>query len=171
VASALVVLGASQLLHEAHDLGGLVFGNAVAIPPSDLAVIAAVFVLAAAVHLAFEKELVFASFDPETAQALGVPVRRWDALLFLSIGLAIPATARALGALPVFAFLTLPASAALLLRLRLRAAFAFAGAVGVASAAGGYVLSWLWELPTGPTMVAIAAAFVLPGALFRRVRG
>jgi zinc transport system permease protein len=171
VASALVVLGASQLLHEAHDLGGLVFGNAVAIPANDLVVIAVVFLLAAAVHLVFEKELLFSSFDPETAQALGMPVRRWDALLFLSIGLAIPATARALGALPVFAFLTLPASAALLLRVRLRAAFAFAGAVGVAAAAGGYVLSWLWELPTGATMVALAAAFVVPGAVFRRLRG
>ena len=32
-ASALVVLGVSRLLvHEAHDLGGIVFGNAVAVP-------------------------------------------------------------------------------------------------------------------------------------------
>ncbi len=33
-ASALVVLGLSQLLvHDAHDLGGMIFGNAVAVPP------------------------------------------------------------------------------------------------------------------------------------------
>jgi zinc transport system permease protein len=171
VPSALVVLGSSQLVHAAHDLGGLVFGNAVAVPTSDLVVIAAVFLLCAGVHLTFEKELVFSSFDPETAEALGMPVRRWDALLFLSMGLAIPATARAIGALPVFAFLTLPASAALLLRVRLRAAFVLAGAVGIVAAAGGYVFSWLWELPTGATMVALAAVFVLPGAVFRRGRG
>lgn len=171
VPSALVVLGSSQLVHAAHDLGGLVFGNAVAVPTSDLVVIAAVFLLCAGVHVAFKKEIVFSSFDPETAEALGMPVRRWDALLFLSMGLAIPATARALGALPVFAFLTLPASAALLLRVRLRPAFVVAAAVGVVSAAGGYVLSWLWELPTGATMVALAAAFVLPGAVFRRGGG
>ena len=169
-ASAAVVLGASQLVHAAHDLGGLVFGNAVAVPPSDLVVIAVVAVICTAVHSAFGKELAFVSFDAETAQAVGMRVGRWDALLFLTIGLAIPVTARALGALPVFAFLTLPAAAALLLRVGFRPAFALAGAIGVIAAAAGYVLSWLWEIPTGATMVAVAALFLVPGAIVRRGR-
>jgi zinc transport system permease protein len=170
VASALVVLGSSKLVHAAHDLGGLVFGNAVAVPGSDLAVIAGVAAICATVHGLFGKELAFTSFDAETAQALGMRVRLWDAALFLTIGLAIPPAARALGALPVFAFLTLPAAGALALRVRFRASFAVAAAFGVVAAAGGYVLSWLWELPTGATMVALAALLAVPGAL-RRERG
>lgn len=171
VASALVVLGASRLVHAAHDLGGLVFGNAVAVPASDLAVIAVVAAAATAIHAAFAKELAFTSFDPETAQALGMRVRAWDAVLFLTIGVAIPPAARALGALPVFAFLTLPATGALLLRVGFRPAFALAGAFGVLAAAGGYVLSWIWEIPTGATMVALAALVVIPGAIARLARG
>jgi zinc transport system permease protein len=167
VASALVVLGSSQLVHAAHDLGGLVFGNAVAVPASDLAVIAVVAAICAIVHGLFGKELAFASFDAETAQALGMRVRLWDSALFLTIGLAIPPAARALGALPVFAFLTLPAVGALALRARFRAAFVLAAALGVIGAAGGYVLSWLWELPTGATMVALAALLATPSALRR----
>jgi zinc transport system permease protein len=170
VASALVVVGASRLVHAAHDLGGLVFGNAVAVPPSDLAVIAVVAALAAVVHVLFAKELAFVSFDPETAQALGMPVRRWDAALFLTLGVAIPPTARALGALPVFAFLTLPATAALVLRTGFRLAFLLAAALAVTAAAGGYVLSWLWELPTGATMVALAAVLALPAAVLALAR-
>ncbi len=168
VASALVVLGLSRLVHAAHDLGGMVFGNAVAVPHADLVALVAVAALCAVVHGLFAKELAFVSFDPETARALGMRVPRWDALLFLTIGLAIPVTARALGALPVFAFLTLPAAAALLARARFRAAFLAAGIVGVVAAGGGYVLSWLWELPTGATMVALAGVMVLPGAVLRR---
>jgi zinc transport system permease protein len=171
VASALVVLGASRLVHAAHDLGGLVFGNAVAVPASDLAVIAVVAAAATAVHAAFAKELAFTSFDPETAQALGMRVRGWDAVLFLTIGVAIPPAARALGALPVFAFLTLPAAGALLLRVGFRPAFVVAAAFGVIAAAGGYVLSWIWEIPTGATMVALAALVVVPGAIARVARG
>lgn len=171
VASALVVLGASRLVHGAHDLGGMVFGNAVAVPASDLAVIAAVAAVATALHAAFAKELAFTSFDPETAQALGMRVRLWDAVLFLTIGVAIPPAARALGALPVFAFLTLPATGALLLRVGFRLAFPLAASFGVVAAAGGYVLSWIGELPTGPTMVALAALLIVPGALFRMARG
>lgn len=171
VASSLVVLGASRLVHAAHDLGGLVFGNAVAVPGSDLAVIVVVAALATAVHLAFAKEIAFASFDAETAQALGLRVRLWDSALFVTLGLAIPACARALGALPVFAFLTLPATGALLLRVGFRQAFAVAAALGVVAAAGGYVASWFWELPTGATMVALAALLAVPGVVAARARG
>jgi zinc transport system permease protein len=171
LSSALVVLGASKLVHAAHDLGGLVFGNAVAVPASDLVVIVVVAVLAIAVHLAFAKELAFTSFDSETARALGMPVRLWDAVLFVTMGVAIPPAARALGALPVFAFLTLPATAALLLGVRFRQAFVLAALFGVLAAAAGYVGSWILELPTGATMVAVAFGLAIPGAIFRAVRG
>jgi zinc transport system permease protein len=166
-ASALVVLGASLLVHAAHDLGGLVFGNAVAVPASDLAILGAVAAVCLVVHALFAKELTFVSFDAETALALGMRVGLWDSLLFLTIGLAIPVTARTLGALPVFAFLTLPAAAALLARTRYRAAFAAAAIIGVVAAGGGYVLSWVWELPTGATMVVLAGVLLLPGAALR----
>jgi len=170
VVSALVVLGTSRLVHAAHDLAGMVFGNAVAVTGWELAVLAAVFAVAAAVHLLFEKELVFSSFDPETARALGVRVGLWDTVLFASVGVAIPPAARALGALPVFALLTLPAAGALLSGTRLRGAFAWAGAAGVLAAGGGYLASWFAETPTGATMVVVAALSLLPGLALRALR-
>lgn len=170
VASGLVVLGSSRLVHASHDLSGLVFGNAVAVTEWELAVLAVVFVAAATIHLLFEKELVFSSFDPETARALGVRVGLWDTVLFASVGVAIPPAARALGALPVFALLTLPAAGALLAGTRLRGAFAFAGVAGILAAGGGYLVSWFAETPTGATMVVCAALFVLPGLALRVLR-
>jgi zinc transport system permease protein len=170
LAGALVILGANKLIHVAHDFGSMVFGNAVAVPLSDALVIAAVTLVCATLHTVFQKELVFVSFDRETAEAMGMRVRLWDGLLFFTIGLAIPPAARALGALPVFAFLTIPASAALLLVTRLRPVLALATVLGVVAAAGGYVLSWIWQIPTGATMVALAGLFVLPGGLLRLLR-
>ncbi len=171
IGSAAVVLGVSRLVHVSHDLAGLVFGNAVAVPDEELWMIAAVAAICAAVHLAFHKELTFVSFDPETARAQGMRTWTWEVALSVTVGLAIPASARALGALPVFALLTLPASAALLLRVRLAAVFLLATAFGVAAAGAGYLASWFGETPTGATMVAVAALFLLPGAALRRVRG
>ena len=170
IGSGLVVLGASRLVHAAHDLGGMVFGNAVAVPDEELWMIAGVALLCAAVHLAFHKELTFVSFDPETATAQGMRTWLWDAMLWVTVGLAIPAAARALGALPVFAFLTLPASAALLLRVRLSRAFALAAVFGLLASGAGYLASWFGETPTGATMVAVVALFLLPGAVLRRVQ-
>jgi zinc transport system permease protein len=170
VASALVVLGTSRLVHAAHDLSGMVFGNAVAVSAAELAVLVAVFVVAGVVHVLFEKELVFSSFDPETARALGVRVGLWDTVLFASVGVAIPPAARALGALPVFALLTLPAAGALLAGTRLRASFALAGLAGVLAAGGGYLVSWFAETPTGATMVVVAALLATPGLAIRLLR-
>lgn len=171
VAGALVILGANRLVHAAHDLNAMVFGNAVAVPLSDLLALGAVTLFCAVVHTIFQKEIVFVSFDRESAEAMGLKGRLWSGLLFFTVGLAIPVSARALGALPVFAFLTIPAAAALLLAGRLRAAFALATVLGLVAAAGGYVLSWFWQTPTGPTMVVLAALFAVPGAVARLVRG
>lgn len=169
-AGALVVLGSARLIHAAHDLGGMVFGNAVAVTRAEVAFLAAIAIGCAVVHALFAKRLVFVSFDRETAEAMGVAPRPADGLLFLTLGLAIPASARALGALPVFALLTVPASAALLAGAGLRASFAAATAIGVVAAAGGYVLSWFAQLPTGATMVVLAALLVIPAALVGRGR-
>lgn len=170
LASALVVLGTSKLVHAAHDLSGMVFGNAVAVTAGELIALLIVFVLVAVAHLLFEKELVFSSFDPETARAQGVRVGLWDTVLFASVGVAIPPAARALGALPVFALLTLPAAGALLLGARLRGSFAIAAAAGVLAAGGGYLASWFAETPTGATMVVVAALLAAPGVVVRLLR-
>jgi zinc transport system permease protein len=169
-AGALVVLGSARLVHAAHDLGGMVFGNAVAVSRAELGALAAVAATCAAIHAACARRLVFASFDAETAEAMGLAPQRWSSLLFFTLGLAIPASARVLGALPVFALLTVPASAALLAGLGLGASFAAAAVIGLLAASGGYVLSWFWQLPTGATMVVVAAACVPLGALAGRRR-
>ncbi|HEY7726340.1 MAG TPA: metal ABC transporter permease [Anaeromyxobacteraceae bacterium] len=171
IAGALAVLGASQLVHAAHDLGSMVFGSAVAVPTSELAFLAAVALGCAAVHALFVRELVLVSFDAETARAMGIRAGGWNAVLFLTLGLAIPPAARAIGALPTFAFLTLPAAAALLLAARLPRIFAVAAGLGAASAAIGYGLSWTAQLPTGATMVAVAGLALVPGAALRLLRG
>jgi len=168
LAGALVVLGANRLVHAAHDLNAMVFGNAVAVPLTDLLILAGIAATCAIVHAVFAKEFVFVSFDGESAAALGYRTARWNVLLFLTLGLAVPVAARALGALPVFAFLTIPAAAALLLARRLRAAFALATVIGVVAAAGVYLISWFWQLPTGATMVALAGLCAVPGAILRK---
>ena len=170
LAGALVILGANQLVHVAHDLNTMVFGNAVAVPFQDVVILLVVTGIVATLHTLFRKEIVFSSFDRETAEAMGVRVRLWGGVLFFTIGLAIPVAAHVVGALPVFAFLTVPAAAALLATRRLEAAFAVATGLGALAAGGGYVASWVLQVPTGATMVVVAGALVLPAWLWSRIR-
>ena len=170
LAGALVILGANRLIHVAHDLNTMIFGNAVAVPFQDVVILAGVTLVVAVLHTLFQKEIVFASFDRETAEAMGVRAPLWSGLLYFTIGLAIPVAAHAVGALPVFAFLTIPAAAALVLTRRLRLAFGIATALGAIAAGGGYLLSWFLQTPTGATMVALGGLLFAASWLARAAR-
>ena len=170
LAGALVILGANRLVHVAHDLNSMIFGNAVAVPFDDVVILSVVTAIVGAAHTVYRKEIVFASFDRETAEAMGVNARKWSGVLYLTIGLAIPVAARVVGALPVFAFLTIPAAAALTATRRLPVAFALATLLGVCAAAVGYLASWILQVPTGATMVTVAGLLFGASALMGAFR-
>jgi hypothetical protein len=106
-----------------------------------LLALAAAAVVVAAVHGAFFKDFVFVSFDGETARSMGYPVAWLNAALNLTIAVAVAMATRAMGTLPVFTFLVLPAGAALLFAKRLWRAMVLSVAIVVLSAIGGYYLS------------------------------
>jgi zinc transport system permease protein len=159
----LIVLNSPRIAQEAHEVNDLLYGNAVAVAPEQIRIMAGVALLVFGAHALFRKELVFVSFDPEMAQTLGYRTRAWNLLLFISIGLAISVATRAIGALPVFGFMIIPPAAALLLATRLRGVFVLAVVFALAAAALGYYVSYVLSLPTGATMVVVAALFLVPG--------
>jgi zinc transport system permease protein len=165
VASALVlaILNSPRIAQEAHAVGDILFGNAVTVPRSQIYLLAAAGAGAVIVHALFFKELLFVSYDPETALVQGVGVLRFEMLLNLMTAIVISVATRAVGALPVFAFTVVPAAAALMITERLRATIALSIAFGVVAAAAGYYVSWVESLPTGATMVVCSAVFLLPG--------
>jgi zinc transport system permease protein len=111
--------------------------------------------------------LSFASFDPVSARVQGLPVRLLQGVILVSIGFMVGATARALGALPVFALSTLPAMAALLLGLRLHTAFVGAALAGAVAGFGGYAAAFFLELPVGAAQTVTAGLLVLAALVGR----
>jgi zinc transport system permease protein len=165
VASSLVllILNSPRIAQEAHEINDLLYGNAVAVPPAQIIIMAVTAAAVFGIHAVFAKELMFVAFDPDMARTLGYRTRAWNLLLFLTIGGAISVATRAIGALPVFAFMIIPPAAALLLASRLRAVFAVAVGIALCSAALGYYVSFALSLPTGASMVLVAALFLVPG--------
>ena len=165
ISSALVlaILNSSRIVQEAHAVGDILFGNAVTVPLKQIEALFAAALAAVAAHAIFFKELLFVSYDPETASVQGIGVFRYELLLNLATAVVISVATRAVGALPVFAFSVIPAAAALMLTDRLGLTIALSVTFGVVSAAVGYYASWVEQLPTGATMVVIASLFLLPG--------
>jgi zinc transport system permease protein len=165
IASALVlaILNSPRIAQEAHAVGDILFGNAVVVPRQQILSLAAAGAAAIAVHLLFFKELLFVSYDPETAVVQGVGVFRYELLLNLTTAVVISVATRAVGALPVFAFTVIPAAAALMITERMRLTIALSIVFAVVAAAVGYYVSWVEQLPTGATMVVVASIFLAPG--------
>ena len=151
----LLVLASPRLVQEAHEIGDLLFGNAVVVRRQDLWNLGLAALLVSAVHGLLFRSFLFASFDSDAARVSGVPVERVDLLLHLSLALEVAVATRALGTLPVFSFLVLPAGAALLLAERLTLVLLLSVVIAVSCAVGGYALSWFLSLPTGPVMVVL----------------
>ncbi len=162
-AAMILVLNSPRVTQETHEVNDLLYGNAVAVPPEQLWIMAACTVAVLALHLLLYKDFVFVSFDGEMARTLGYRAWWWNFVLFETFALAISVSTRAVGALPVFGFMVLPAAAALLLSARLWQVFALAVIIALASAVGGYYASFRWSLPTGASMVV--AIPVVAGAV------
>jgi manganese/iron transport system permease protein len=164
------VLVGDRIAQEAHDIRSILFGTAVLVRPFDLWVIVIGGALVLGLHLWWRRGITFATFDETAARVQGLPVKPLRAFLLLSIGLMVGASARALGALPVFALSTLPAMAAALMGFHVNAAFAAAAAIGAASGFAGYAVAFFAETPVGATQTAFAAAMVLVGLAVNLVR-
>jgi zinc transport system permease protein len=165
----LAVLVGDRIAQEAHDIQSILFGTAVLVRPTDLVAVVATASVALIGHLAFFRGLSFASFDPVAARVQGLPVRSLQAVVLVTIGLVVGVTARALGALPVFALSTLPAMAALVLRTGVRSAFAIAAVLGAVAGVGGYLFAFFLGFPVGASQTAVAAALVGAAWLARLV--
>ncbi len=164
------VLVGDRIAQEAHDIQGILFGTAVLVEPLHLYMVAGVGSAILLIHLWWFRGLTFASFDRTGAMVQGLPVRMLDAVLMVSIGLMVGVSARALGALPVFAFSTLSAIAALMLDLRLPWTFLLATLVGGLSGVGGYFFAYFYEFPVGGSQTVLASAMVVLAFLARGVR-
>jgi zinc transport system permease protein len=169
-ASVVLLLSSPRIVQEAHEVGDLLFGNAVAVREEHLRALCLAALAVGLVHAIFFKDFLFVSFDGDTARSAGYPVAFLDALLYASIGTAVAVATRAVGTLPVFAFLVLPAGAALLLAERLRWVVCLSVGIAVGAAVAGYLLSFIFSLPTGPAMAALCAAAWLPGLRLLRAR-
>jgi ABC-type Mn2+/Zn2+ transport system permease subunit len=170
-AMVIVVLSSPRIAQEAHEIGDLLFGNAVVVKREHLVQLCLAAAGVFLVHLVFFKDFLFASYEPETARSMRYPVGRLDVLLHLTLAVSIAVSTRTLGALPVFAFLVLPSGAALLFAQRLRLVVVLSIAIAIVSAVLGYYLSWIWSMPTGPMMVALAAFSWVLATIKRVVEG
>ena len=148
------------------EVYGYLFGSVLSVTPEELRVIFLCGGLVLGAILLFSKELYFIAFDQEMAEASGVPARRIFYLLLTLIALTVVVSLKTVGAILVFAMILIPASTAYQLTHSLAHMTAYSVALGVSCAIGGVLLSYVWDLPSGPAIVLLATSIFFLSVLF-----
>jgi ABC-type Mn2+/Zn2+ transport system permease subunit len=158
-----------------HGLLDRLKGEIIAVSNADLGLTAATFGIVVLALFVFQKEFMLVSFDREMAVSLRKNVMGWDAFLFLLIGLTISMSVLSVGPLVTFGFLLIPALIAHLFANTMRQFAVLAASIGMFSALAGFCVAYRYDLPVGPTDVALlgflyglAFAWKKSAALFRR---
>jgi ABC-type Mn2+/Zn2+ transport system permease subunit len=147
-----------------HGLLDMLKGEIIAVSNADLARTGLTFAFVALMLFAFQKEFLLVSFDREMAITLKKNAALWDALLFLLIGLTISMAVLSVGPLVSFGFLLIPPLIAHVLARNMRQFALLASGVGGLSGLLGFYCAYRWNLPVGPTDVALLG--VIYGLVF-----
>ncbi len=139
----------------------LVKGEAVVLSWAELATLGAVYGVVMGCLVLFRRELLLSSFDRDLTALLKGGVVAWDLLFYLLAGVTVALGVIMAGPLLTFGFLVLPPIAARPLVSRMAPYFIAASASGAAIGVAGFAICYEFDLPLGPTMVALGCALVL----------
>ncbi|HEY3202206.1 MAG TPA: metal ABC transporter permease [Thermoanaerobaculia bacterium] len=169
VSAAVAILVMSKATQETEHLKEMLVGNILSVSWPELAKTAVLYSLVGFFHYLFRKRFLLISMNEQEAERQGLNVRFWDFLFYMSFGFVVTSSVAVAGVLLVFCFLIIPAVAAMLFAERLGPRLAIGWTMGALVSAGGVALSFVWDLPTGATIVATFGAALLILAGYRSV--
>jgi ABC-type Mn2+/Zn2+ transport system permease subunit len=143
------------------EMTHLIKGDIVTTTGTSVRLLAGVFGAVALALLALRKELLLVSFDRDMAVVLGKRAALWDTVLYLLIGVTISFGVMTAGPLVTFGFLVAPPLTARLVTRHMLTFSLVAAAFGAATAFVGFYLAYRFDLPLGPTDVALAILVLL----------
>ncbi|MDQ8180888.1 metal ABC transporter permease [Pelagicoccus sp. SDUM812005] len=148
------------------------FGQAAAVSPTEVWMIAGVAVAAVLMVLLFYRQFLLGSFDIGFARSLGLPAGLFHYLLMMLLAFTVVVSLQAVGAVLVSAMLVIPAASAYLLTDRMHRMLVLASVFGIFSGVLGAFFSFLGNsLPTGPLMVLAASSIFTLSFLFSPKHG
>ena len=157
----------------ATQVTALLFGNVLAVEGSTIATLAVLAVVTLAGLAAIMRPLIFASLQPELAEAKGVPLRFVSTAFLAIVALAVSESAQIVGSLLVFALMVGPPATAQRLVTGLWSGMALSAVLALAEAWLGIVVAYQTDWPVSFCIAALSALgyFLTRGIVAPRSRG
>jgi zinc/manganese transport system permease protein len=134
----------------------VLFGNVLAVGPDTLWTLAALGAVCLAGLAAISRPLIFASLQPEVAEAKGVSLRLIAVLFLAVVAIAVAESSQIVGVLLVFTLMVGPAAAAQRLTSGIWSGVALSVALALVDAWGGLTLAFYTDWPTSFWITALS---------------
>jgi zinc/manganese transport system permease protein len=139
----------------------VLFGNLLAVTHQQLLTFGVGLAVIAAVVAFIYRPLLFASVNPEVAEAKGVPVRALSVIFMVLLGLSVTMAVQAVGTLLLFALVVTPAATAILITARPGSAMTLATVLAVGSVWAGLAVSAMFNVPPSFVITTIVSVIWL----------
>jgi len=152
---------------------GVLFGSILSVTRSDVMITLASGVITLLLLAFLFRPLLFASIDPEVAQARGVPVRLLSMAFLMLLGVTTAETILVVGVLLVLALLIAPAATALHVTKRPLTSIGLSVALGLLFTWGGLILAFVGtgrHLPVSFYIAALAGISYFASMIAARMR-
>lgn len=156
-ALAIGLVAVSLLPNQRVDLSTYLFGEILAVTRADLLIIWGGATVSVVLLIWRWQALLAATLNPDLATASGVNPRREQLILTLALALTVAVALKVVGALLIAAMLIIPAAAARPFSRSPETMAIMAAIIGTVSALGGLAASFIFDTPTGPSIVSTAA--------------
>jgi len=151
-----------------QSIEATVFGSVLGVSMTDVVIIIGVTLATVIIVIAFYRQLLFTTFDPDVAAVSGVRTNRIDALLMLLLCAAILTSMQVLGVTLIAAALVIPPVVARMLTNSFSRMLWISSGIGAAAGAVGMYVSYHLDISSGATIVLVnfgvfAVVFALTG--------
>lgn len=140
------------------DIFGYLFGDILAVSQTDIVVTVLLTAFVLLSILLLYKEFLLISFDPEAAEAQGFPVKWIYRFLVALVALTVSISLKVVGIILVSALLVIPAATAHLIAKNFSQMQWMAVIVSLISSMVGLIVSYIFDTPSGATIVLVSTA-------------
>jgi manganese/iron transport system permease protein len=152
----------------------LLWGSILTNTRIDIVILGIVTALVVGIVFIFYKEIQATVFQRDMARAVGIPATAMlYSILFLT-GATITASFSSIGGLLIFSLILNPAAAAYQLTYSMKRMFLISAGFGVLSGWSGLLISYLFNIPSGATIVITSSIIFMFAVIFspkRKVKG
>lgn len=145
------------------DLLSYLFGSILTVSWAEVVLCGVLLLVILLLLRFFYRDLTSACFDEPFAKTRGIKVSVINTVLVLITSVAVVLAFKVVGIFLISALLIIPSVAALLVSRTFKQVLWLAAAFGLVSVWGGVVLSFVWDIPSGASIILISL-FCLAGA-------